>query len=151
MDFRNKGIWARTYQIWDDHIKKENNIRLKWNKSYDRISNMFPNSENLGWRAKFDHFEHENFVDVNKFRRPQIHQPNKKQRADYSREVNEYLEKLGIKEEKSRQLKPITMYEPTKEENKILYDGISKDNEGRYRYLNERKITRFLRLIKGFY
>ena len=137
MDFRAKGLFSKTNQIWDDHIRKENDIRIKWNKSFDKISSKFPSSQNLGWRGQYERLEFENFIEANKFRRPQIHQPNKK-RTDFSLEVNEYLQKLGIKEPSSTKLKPITMYERTKTENETLYDGISRDHEGRYKYLNER-------------
>ncbi len=136
MDFRANGFFTKTSRIWDDHIRREAELSQKWKKSFDKISSKFPNSENTGWRGKYDRLEFENFIESNKFRRPQIHEPNKK-RTDYSREVNEYLEKLGIKEHNSRKLKPILMYESKEKE--LIYEGVSKDHEGRYKYLNERK------------
>lgn len=90
----------------------------------------------MGWKGKYDRLEFDNFIEGNKFRKPQIHEPNKK-RTDYSREVNEYLEKLGIKDLTSRKIKPMLMYESKEKE--LIYDGISRDHEGRYKYLNERK------------
>ncbi len=53
--------------------------------------------------------------------------------------MNEYLEKLGIKDENSESLRTFTMYDQDPTEKSYLYKGISRDKEGRYKYLNERK------------
>lgn len=137
MDFRNKGFSSRSFQIWDEFIEKENELRLKWNKSYDKITTMFPNPEELGWKGKYDYLEYEKYMNKHKFRLPQL--PEKPKKADYTKEINEYLVKLGVKDEKSLKLLPITMYEQKKEEKDLIYNGISRDHEGRYKYLHERK------------
>lgn len=68
---------------------------------------------------------------------PEINLIQKK--IDYKQEVNEYLIKLGVKDENSNTYRTKTMYEQDGNEISYLYNGISRDKEGRYKYLNERK------------
>ncbi len=60
-------------------------------------------------------------------------------KTDYNHEVNEYLVKLGTKDENSKNLRTSTMYKQDPSEISYLYNGISRDKEGRYKYLNARK------------
>lgn len=138
MDFRHKGISNKSYQIWADTIQKEVDAKLKWHEKNKRIKEKFPIDDGeLSWRGQYERINFEDYMKKHKFRVPEIKQLPKK--ADYSGDVNEYLEKLGLKDEKSARVAPITMYDTPREEKDLIYAGISRDHEGRYKYLTERK------------
>lgn len=114
----------------------DRNIKQKWNEKYEKLLNF--KETKFTWEGVHNESEFKEFIEKNKFHPPEIKSPDTK--YDFSNEVNEYLLKLGIKENKnSAKLKPIGMYEPDKELKELLYNGVSREHEGRYLYLKERK------------
>ena len=120
----------------DDTLKNDRNQKQKWNQKYEKLKDFEENKftvEGIHNQSQFDQF-----IAKNKFIEPEIKPSNTKH--DFSEEVNEYLLKLGIKEDKaSTQLKPIGMYEPENDLKSLLYKGVSREHEGRYQYLKERR------------
>ena len=152
MDFRAKGISNRSYATLNEQIGRENELRIKWNLRYDNkltsdsVMDFNSTSKSLSidrqdgsinWRTKLNELEKERYMQRNRFKIPEIKLIPKK--SDYKEEVNEYLTKLGVKDENSNSLRTFTMYEQDPLEKSYLYSGISRDKEGRYKYLSERK------------
>ncbi|CAF0889886.1 unnamed protein product [Brachionus calyciflorus] len=137
MDFRAKGINNKSYQTWSDTIQKETEARLRWNLNRERMKEKFPNNTDTSFKEMYETIQFEDFLNKRRFRVPEIKLIPKKN--SFEKDVNEYLIKLGAKETSSSSLKPIEMYEQDPREKELIYDGISRDCKGRYRYLGERK------------
>lgn len=137
MDFRARGINNKSYQTWSDTIEKETEARLKWNMKYDRMKEKFADQTDIGFKEMYEAIQFEDYLNKNRFKVPEIKLVPKKN--NYNREVNEYLLKLGVKDKKTGDLKPVEMYPQSEDEKELIYNGISRDHEGRYKYLTERK------------
>ncbi len=135
MDFRARGINDRDFKIHADNINKETSLKLKWNDRFSELKEYAPSKTN--WSGKVEEIKFREFCEKNKFREPVINFPVKKNKFDV--EINEYLEKLGIKDKRSGQLNPVIMYQPENKERMRIYKGISHDHEGRFAYLKARK------------
>ena len=120
----------------DDSIINDRNLKQKWNEKYSKLVNFKENK--FSWEGIHNESEFKEFMAKNKFNPPDVKPPQTE--FDFSDDVNEYLLKLGIKEDKnSNKLKAIGMYDPDKNLKDLLYKGVSREHEGRYMYLKERK------------
>ena len=135
MNFRFRGINDRDYKIFTDGLDKEVALKLKWNNRFSGLKEYKASKQD--WTGKVNEIEYNEFIERNKFVRPEIKAPPKQ--PDFTEEVNEYLMKLGIKEPNSKRFNAICMYKPENSEKKFIYNGISHDHEGRYKYLKARK------------
>ena len=120
----------------DDTLLNDVRQKQNWNKKYEKLIDFKENkftTAGIGEQCKFD-----DFLAKHKFNEPVVKGPDPL--PDFSDDVNEYLLKLGIKDTKtSTKIKPIGMYEPSKEVRDLLYKGVSREHEGRYHYLKERQ------------
>lgn len=137
MDFRAKGINNKSYKTWSDTIEKETEARLRWNINRERMKEKFGNKSDIGFKEMYETIQFEDFLNKRKFKVPEIKLIPKK--TSYDKDVNEYLIKLGVKDKHSESLRASDMYDQDRKEKDLIYNGISKDHEGRYKYLSERK------------
>ena len=71
-----------------------------------------------------------------KLNEPRDHTPRSNRNTA---EKDNFLKSLGLAEPNPNPLNLITMYDPPKDEKSWIYNGISRDHEGRYKYLAERR------------
>lgn len=137
MDFRTKGINNRSYQTWSDTIEKETEARLRWNIKRDRMKEKFGDKKELSFKEMYEAIQFEDLLNRRRFKIPEIKLIPKK--TSYDKDVNEYLVKLGVMENNSKVLRTADMYDQDFKQKDLIYNGISKDHEGRFKYLRERK------------
>lgn len=118
LNFRAKGINNTSYKTWNDIIHKERDTRLKWNIKYNSSNNL---DNELDWQAKQNKIDFETHLKRQKFSVPESQNGNN-------------LPKL-----KEALLSRIKLREPSPEEKSLLYEGISRDFQGRWKYLDARK------------
>ncbi len=140
MNFRVQGFNSKSLGVFDDITNKEKDMRIKWNYKYQSANDKSTSDEYDNWKAKIRAAELDEFLNRMKFRPPPDVPDHRYRKPDNSKDINEYLTKLGIKDTKdSSKVKPIFMYDVDKKEKESIYNGISRDLEGRFKYLNERK------------
>lgn len=139
IDFRGKGINNASYKTWNDIIEKERDTRMKWNLRYKSLEDL--EGGEMGWKGIYDKKDYDDHIKRHKFTIPKLEfppKPNSIINSSNLSNVNEYLTKLGFEDEerKSKRVKPVDV---PKEEKDIIYDGISRDFQGRWKYLDIRK------------
>ena len=142
MDFRKHGINNRSYQILNEHIDKETITRLKWKEKFSQIEKD-PTHNEFSWRFNFEKIENEpSLTPVTKdtYKPPVIKIPPKGNLNLLSdEEINDYLIKLGVKNPETYQLRINEMFEADPTEKDLIYDGVSLEQEGRYKNLEVRR------------
>ena len=141
VDFRNGAINTRMYQSWSDQIDKEFHHRINHNKKLEAVNERFKTSDHP-WAYKFEMQDAEQKLKTSRFKAPTITGLSEKA-PSRMRELQELIKTMKSNDggkEGGKGLATSEMFENKNEtERGILFKGISRDREGRYKYLKERQ------------
>lgn len=123
INFRSNGINNTSYKTWGDIIDKERDTRLKWNRKYKSQEDL-----DLGWQGVQNQLDFENHMERHRFSIPK---PTIIERKPSNFVNNEYIAKVERSRVKPREASP--------DEKRMLFEGLSRDRQGRWKYLNTRQ------------
>lgn len=127
MDFRRQGVSTRAYMAMEESIVRDTEKRCEWRSKLDEIRRDKPDHAQFSWSFNFDRAEYERREKRGHNLPKDIQYPPRQRRRE------------PVDHELVARLKGRDMHPASDSERKLIYEGISADNRGRYEYLRQRR------------